>query len=164
MASFLSPELGRPALTPFLCLFLSFPSTRAGFLVSARAGSGIVIAKLPDGSEYQPAHDFVSLRGETSFDDRKLTRRDPPFLSFPFPDWSAPSAIGTAGVGFGGQAGAEVTDFLIVSLSSSLSRRKEEVKEKREGSSTHSHLLPSFSPSLPGFELEEWSRELHVGW
>lgn len=28
--------------------------------------------------------------------------------------WSAPSAIGTAGVGFGSQAGAEVTDFLIV--------------------------------------------------
>lgn len=28
--------------------------------------------------------------------------------------WSAPSAIGTAGVGVGGQAGAEVTDFLIV--------------------------------------------------
>ncbi|KAL6303318.1 hypothetical protein BKA93DRAFT_789148 [Sparassis latifolia] len=28
--------------------------------------------------------------------------------------WSAPSAIGTAGVGFGGQAGAEMTDFLIV--------------------------------------------------
>ncbi|CCA75881.1 related to YSC84-protein involved in the organization of actin cytoskeleton [Serendipita indica DSM 11827] len=28
--------------------------------------------------------------------------------------WSAPSAIGTAGMGFGGQAGAEVTDFLFV--------------------------------------------------
>jgi len=28
--------------------------------------------------------------------------------------WSAPSAIGTAGMGFGGQLGAEVTDFLIV--------------------------------------------------
>jgi lipid-binding SYLF domain-containing protein len=28
--------------------------------------------------------------------------------------WSAPSAIGTAGLGVGGQAGAEVTDFLIV--------------------------------------------------
>jgi SH3 domain-containing YSC84-like protein 1 len=29
-------------------------------------------------------------------------------------DWSAPSAIGTAGMGFGGQIGAEVTDFVIV--------------------------------------------------
>ncbi|KIM47927.1 hypothetical protein M413DRAFT_439623 [Hebeloma cylindrosporum] len=28
--------------------------------------------------------------------------------------WSAPSAIGTAGVGVGGQAGAEMTDFLVV--------------------------------------------------
>ncbi|KZT23795.1 DUF500-domain-containing protein [Neolentinus lepideus HHB14362 ss-1] len=51
---------------------------KAGFLFSARAGSGIVIARLDDGT------------------------------------WSAPSAIGTAGVGVGGQAGAEVTDFLIV--------------------------------------------------
>ncbi|KAL7409587.1 hypothetical protein BDY24DRAFT_402762 [Mrakia frigida] len=58
--------------------FCIFTVVKAGFLVSARAGSGIVIARLPDGN------------------------------------WSAPSAIGTAGVGFGGQAGAEVTDFLIV--------------------------------------------------
>jgi len=28
--------------------------------------------------------------------------------------WSAPSAIGTAGLGLGGQAGAEMTDFLVV--------------------------------------------------
>jgi lipid-binding SYLF domain-containing protein len=28
--------------------------------------------------------------------------------------WSAPSAIGLAGVGVGGQAGAEMTDFLVV--------------------------------------------------
>lgn len=59
--------------------FAIFTVVKAGFLFSARAGSGIVIAKLEDG---------VS--------------------------WSAPSAIGTGGVGFGGQAGAEVTDFLIV--------------------------------------------------
>ena len=30
------------------------------------------------------------------------------------PAWSAPSAIGLAGVGVGGQAGAEMTDFLVV--------------------------------------------------
>lgn len=34
--------------------------------------------------------------------------------SVPFVAWSAPSAIGSAGVGIGGQLGAEVTDFLVV--------------------------------------------------
>ncbi|KAJ3546373.1 hypothetical protein NM688_g5520 [Phlebia brevispora] len=57
--------------------FAIFTVFKAGFLFSARGGSGIVIARLPDGT------------------------------------WSAPSAIGTAGVGFGGQAGAEMTDFLV---------------------------------------------------
>ena len=47
---------------------------KAGFLVSGRAGSGIVVARLSNGG------------------------------------WSAPSAIGTAGLGFGGQAGAELTE------------------------------------------------------
>lgn len=28
--------------------------------------------------------------------------------------WSAPSAIGTGGMGFGGQIGAELTDFVII--------------------------------------------------
>ncbi|RXW17423.1 hypothetical protein EST38_g8449 [Candolleomyces aberdarensis] len=58
--------------------FAIFSVFKAGFLFSARAGSGVVIAKLDDGS------------------------------------WSAPSAIGTAGLGVGGQLGAEVTDFLVV--------------------------------------------------
>jgi len=58
--------------------FAIFTVFKAGFLFSARAGSGIVVARLPDGS------------------------------------WSAPSAIGTAGLGVGTQAGAEMTDFLIV--------------------------------------------------
>ncbi|VDB92355.1 unnamed protein product [Peniophora sp. CBMAI 1063] len=58
--------------------FAIFTVFKAGFVFSARAGSGVVIARLEDGS------------------------------------WSAPSAIGTAGVGVGGQAGAEVTDFLVV--------------------------------------------------
>ncbi|KAF9475639.1 DUF500-domain-containing protein [Pholiota conissans] len=58
--------------------FAIFTIVKAGFVLSARAGSGIVIARLDNGT------------------------------------WSAPSAIGTAGVGFGGQAGAEMTDFLIV--------------------------------------------------
>jgi lipid-binding SYLF domain-containing protein len=46
-------------------------------------------------------------------------RTDDPSL----PAWSAPSAIGLAGVGVGGQAGAEMTDFLIVLNSRSVSRR-----------------------------------------
>ncbi|KAF8634422.1 hypothetical protein AX15_000873 [Amanita polypyramis BW_CC] len=58
--------------------FAIFTVFKAGFVVTARAGSGIVIAKLDDGS------------------------------------WSAPSAIGLAGLGVGGQAGAEMTDFLVV--------------------------------------------------
>ncbi|KAG8733428.1 hypothetical protein FRC11_006315 [Ceratobasidium sp. 423] len=58
--------------------FAIFTVVKAGFLFSARAGSGIVISRLHDGT------------------------------------WSAPSAIGTAGMGVGGQAGAEMTDFLIV--------------------------------------------------
>ncbi|KAF8528040.1 hypothetical protein BU17DRAFT_73699 [Hysterangium stoloniferum] len=57
--------------------FAIFSVFKAGFVLSARAGSGIVVAKLPDGT------------------------------------WSAPTAICTAGMGFGSQAGAEVTDFLI---------------------------------------------------
>lgn len=51
---------------------------KAGFLGSARFGSGIVVARLSDGS------------------------------------WSAPSAIATAGAGFGGQIGFELTDFVFI--------------------------------------------------
>ncbi|PVU89477.1 hypothetical protein BB561_005336 [Smittium simulii] len=51
---------------------------KGGFVWSGRVGSGIVIARLPNGS------------------------------------WSAPSAIGTAGVGFGGQIGAQLTDFVMI--------------------------------------------------
>ncbi|KAJ7071477.1 hypothetical protein C8F01DRAFT_1110689 [Mycena amicta] len=58
--------------------FAIFTVFKAGFLFSARAGTGVVIARLPDGT------------------------------------WSAPSAIGTAGLGVGSQLGAEMTDFLIV--------------------------------------------------
>ncbi|KAF3092366.1 hypothetical protein TWF569_003589 [Orbilia oligospora] len=51
---------------------------KAGFLFSGRVGSGLVVARLADGS------------------------------------WSAPSAIATAGAGFGGQIGAELTDFVMI--------------------------------------------------
>ncbi|KAF9562602.1 DUF500-domain-containing protein [Agrocybe pediades] len=55
-----------------------FQVVKAGFVFSGKAGSGLVIARLPDGS------------------------------------WSAPSCIGTAGVGWGLQIGADITDFVIV--------------------------------------------------
>lgn len=55
-----------------------FQVIKAGFIFSGKAGSGIVIARLPDGS------------------------------------WSAPSCIATGGLGWGLQAGADVTDFVIV--------------------------------------------------
>ncbi|KAG0209334.1 hypothetical protein BGX33_005676 [Mortierella sp. NVP41] len=55
-----------------------FTVIKAGFLWSGRMGTGIVVARLDDGT------------------------------------WSAPSAIGTGGVGFGGQIGAEITDFVMV--------------------------------------------------
>jgi lipid-binding SYLF domain-containing protein len=51
---------------------------KAGFLGTARFGSGIVVARLADGS------------------------------------WSAPSAIGQVGGGFGGQIGFELTDFVFI--------------------------------------------------
>jgi lipid-binding SYLF domain-containing protein len=51
---------------------------KGGFIVSGRAGSGLVIAKLENG------------------------------------EWSAPSAIATAGMGVGWQIGAEITDFVFI--------------------------------------------------
>lgn len=56
---------------------------KAGFLVTARGGSGIVIAKLRDEFDYSEG-------------------------------WSAPSAIGLAGLGGGFEVGMEVTDFVII--------------------------------------------------
>ncbi|KAG8757296.1 hypothetical protein FRC14_002179 [Serendipita sp. 396] len=55
-----------------------FQVIKAGFIFSGKAGSGLVIARLPDGS------------------------------------WSAPSCIATGGLGWGLQAGADITDFVIV--------------------------------------------------
>ncbi|KAF8322633.1 DUF500-domain-containing protein [Clavulina sp. PMI_390] len=55
-----------------------FQVVKAGFVFSGKAGSGLVISRLPDGS------------------------------------WSAPSCIGTAGIGWGLQIGADITDFVIV--------------------------------------------------
>ena len=49
-----------------------------GFIFTGRMGTGLVVARLPDGR------------------------------------WSAPSAIGTAGVGWGPQIGGEIIDFVII--------------------------------------------------
>lgn len=49
-----------------------------GIVVTGRVGTGLVIARLPNGK------------------------------------WSAPSAIGTAGIGWGAQIGGEITDFVII--------------------------------------------------
>jgi SH3 domain-containing YSC84-like protein 1 len=62
--------------------FAIFTVVKAAFILSARAGSGVVIAKLEDGSEYPL---WLASRG--SMTDRALLA------------WSAPSAIGTAGMG-----------------------------------------------------------------
>lgn len=51
---------------------------KAGFVWSGRAGTGVVVARLPDGS------------------------------------WSAPSAIGVGGAGFGAQIGAQLTDCVFI--------------------------------------------------
>lgn len=51
---------------------------KAGFVWTARVGTGIVISKLPDGR------------------------------------WSAPSAIGTVGMGFGAELGGQLIEFMII--------------------------------------------------
>ncbi|KAI8580904.1 hypothetical protein K450DRAFT_235151 [Umbelopsis ramanniana AG] len=81
--SFIDPGEGLDVIIPPTILSKAkglaiFTVLKAGFIFSGRAGSGLVIARLPDGS------------------------------------WSAPSAIGTLGAGFGGQIGAELTEFVIV--------------------------------------------------
>ncbi|KAJ9113903.1 hypothetical protein QFC19_000097 [Naganishia cerealis] len=58
--------------------FAVFTVIKAGFMFSGKAGSGLVVARLPDGS------------------------------------WSAPSCIATAGIGWGLQVGADITEFVIV--------------------------------------------------
>ncbi|KNZ55871.1 hypothetical protein VP01_255g10 [Puccinia sorghi] len=81
--SFVSPTDGIDGLIPSHVLrsahgFAIFTVAKAGFLMSVRAGTGVVVARLPDGR------------------------------------WSPPSAIGTGGMGFGGQVGAEVAEFILV--------------------------------------------------
>ncbi|KAJ1027397.1 hypothetical protein NDA18_003403 [Ustilago nuda] len=88
---FVDPVNGLDKIVPLSVLmkakgFAIFSVFRIGFIISARAGSGVVVAKLEDGR------------------------------------WSAPAAIGIGGLGGGFNAGAEVTDFLIVLNSKSAVR------------------------------------------
>ena len=53
--------------------FAIFTIFKAGFLFSARAGSGVVIARLQDGSEYIPVSS-VTLQFEGSDQDVSLPR------------------------------------------------------------------------------------------
>ncbi|CEI97129.1 Putative YALI0E05621p [Rhizopus microsporus] len=81
--SFIDPGEGLDKIIPASILekaqgLAIYTVLKAGFLFSGRAGSGLVVARLPDGG------------------------------------WSAPSAIGTGGIGAGGQIGAELTDFVLV--------------------------------------------------
>ncbi|KAL4957622.1 hypothetical protein BDW69DRAFT_180407 [Aspergillus filifer] len=63
--------------------------TKAGILGSLRFGSGILISRLPD-------------------------TQDPQSGTITEGGWSPPSAISTIGLGFGGQAGFELTDFVFL--------------------------------------------------
>lgn len=94
-----------------------FTVVKAGFLFSGRAGSGIVVARLEDGS------------------------------------WSAPSAIGTGGMGFGGQIGAEITDFVVVlntkaAVRSFATGGNVTLGGALSGKTTRSFFLPSWSWSF----------------
>ena len=60
---------------------------KAGFLASMRFGTGLVVAKLPNGQ------------------------------------WSAPSAVYTGGLGFGAQAGTNVTDYVTVLMTNEAVRQ-----------------------------------------
>ncbi|KAL4808137.1 hypothetical protein BDV18DRAFT_134321 [Aspergillus unguis] len=74
--------------------------TKAGILGSVRFGSGILIARLPD-AEPEPS----------------TTENTDPEAAAPTASrarWSPPSAISTFGLGFGGQAGFELTDFVFI--------------------------------------------------
>ncbi|TNY18382.1 hypothetical protein DMC30DRAFT_355566 [Rhodotorula diobovata] len=81
--SFANPVNGLDNVVPASVLrkakgFCLLSVAKAGFLFSGRAGTGVVIARLEDGT------------------------------------WSAPSAVGTAGAGFGLQVGVELAEFLII--------------------------------------------------
>ncbi|KDN39162.1 DUF500-domain-containing protein [Tilletiaria anomala UBC 951] len=83
LTDFIDPVTGLDAVVPLSVLrkaqgFAIFSVFRIGALLSARAGSGVVLAKAEDG------------------------------------EWSPPAAVGLGGLGGGFNAGAEVTDFLIV--------------------------------------------------
>ncbi|OJJ57353.1 hypothetical protein ASPSYDRAFT_154359 [Aspergillus sydowii CBS 593.65] len=82
--------------------------TKAGFLGSARFGSGVLIARLPD--EHEHGH------GPNCSEDGAAAAAA---ATFGGGRWSHPSAIGIFGGGFGGQVGFELTDFVFIFNSTS---------------------------------------------
>ncbi|CAD6939507.1 unnamed protein product [Tilletia controversa] len=95
--SFVDPIDGLDKLVPISVLskargFAIFSVIRVGFILSARAGSGIVIARTDTAPDGSGGH------------------------------WTAPTAIGIAGLGGGFNAGAQIIDCLVVLNSSSAVR------------------------------------------
>lgn len=77
--SSVSPDKEVPADIIASCAGIAFLTVvKAGFIWTGKIGTGVVLARLADGS------------------------------------WSAPSGLGTGGVGFGFEVGAEVVDFMII--------------------------------------------------
>lgn len=90
--------------------------TKAGFLGSARFGSGVLIARLPD--EHEPEQGREHGHGPNCSEDGAATAAAAA-ATFGGGRWSHPSAIGIFGGGFGGQVGFELTDFVFIFNSTS---------------------------------------------
>lgn len=86
-----------------LCIMSIF---KIGFLITARGGSGIVIARLPGGGPW-------ALRSRAPCAAPAWAPAPASHATAPA-EWSAPSAIGVAGIGGGLELGAEVTDFILI--------------------------------------------------
>ncbi|KAL4880539.1 hypothetical protein BJY04DRAFT_71561 [Aspergillus karnatakaensis] len=82
--------------------------TKAGILGSLRIGSGIILARLPD-SDAETDGDENNNNANTDANNPENTTTAPRP-----PRWSPPSAISLCGLGFGGQAGFELTDFVFI--------------------------------------------------
>jgi lipid-binding SYLF domain-containing protein len=71
---------------------------KAGFLFSGKIGTGLVIAKLDHGNNNSNSSDNNHIHTNNNAEDQ----------------WSAPTAIALAGMGWGFQIGAEITDLILV--------------------------------------------------
>ncbi|KAL5344161.1 hypothetical protein BJX70DRAFT_9504 [Aspergillus crustosus] len=90
--------------------------TKAGFLGSLRMGSGIIIARLPDDTP-PPLEANTDTDTNTNTNTNTNPETNPATLAataITGGRWSPPSAISLAGLGFGGQVGFEITDFVFI--------------------------------------------------